>query len=99
MLELTTGGWKEVAVLPEYLGYIGGVLTTFCYIPQIIRVFKLKSAKEISLLFTVMLLIGIICWLFYGILLSLVPIILWNSIALVMSVVLLYAKLKYGKQA
>jgi MtN3 and saliva related transmembrane protein len=85
--------------LPQYLGYIGGVLTTFCYIPQIIKVVKLKSAKEISLLFTIMLLAGVICWLFYGILLSLFPIILWNAIALVIGAILLYAKLKYGEKA
>jgi len=83
--------------LPEFLGYIGGVLTTFCYIPQIIRVFRLKSAKEISLLFTILLLVGVVVWLFYGILLSLGPVILWNSVALVIVSVLLYAKLKYGR--
>lgn len=83
--------------MPEFLGYIGGVLTTFCYIPQIIRVFRLKSAKEISLLFTILLLVGVVVWLFYGILLSLGPVILWNSVALVIVSVLLYAKLKYGR--
>ena len=88
---------KEGFSLAEYLGYIGGVLTTFCYVPQIIRVFRLKSAKEISLLFTVFLLIGIIIWLFYGILLSLAPVILWNAIGLVIVATLLYAKLKYGR--
>jgi MtN3 and saliva related transmembrane protein len=83
--------------LPEYLGYIGGVLTTFCYVPQIVRVFRLKSAKEISLPFTIMLLTGVIIWLLYGILHSLVPIILWNSIGVVVVILLLFAKLKYGK--
>ena len=83
--------------MPEYLSYIGGVLTTFCYIPQIIRVFRLKSAKEISLLFTILLLVGVLVWLFYGILLSLAPIILWNSVGLVIISTLLYAKLKYGR--
>jgi MtN3 and saliva related transmembrane protein len=83
--------------LPEYLGYIGGVLTTLCYIPQIIRVFRLKSAKEISLLFTIMLLVGVVVWLFYGILLSLGPVILWNSIGLAIISALLFAKLKYGR--
>jgi len=87
----------EEVRLPEFLGYIGGVLTTFCYIPQIIRVFRLKSAKEISLLFTILLLVGVVVWLFYGILLSLGPVILWNSVALVIVSVLLYAKLKYGR--
>ena len=83
--------------MPECLGYIGGILTTFCYVPQIIRVFRLKSAKEISLLFTILLLIGVVTWLFYGIFFSLAPIILWNAIAVVIVIVLLYAKLKYGR--
>ena len=83
--------------MPEYLGYVGGILTTFCYVPQIIRVFRLKSAKEISLLFTILLLVGVVVWLFYGIFLSLAPVILWNSIAVVIVAALLYAKVKYGR--
>lgn len=83
--------------MTEYLGYIGGLFTTFCYIPQIIRVFRLKSAKEISLLFTTLLLIGVVIWLVYGIILSLTPIIVWNSIGIVIVTTLLCAKLKYGR--
>lgn len=83
--------------MSDYIGYIAGVLTTFCYIPQIIRVFRLKSAKEISLLFTILLLVGVVVWLVYGILLSLVPIIFWNSIGVVIVVALLYAKVKFGR--
>ncbi len=88
---------RRTFLLPEYLGYIGGVLTTLCYIPQIIRVFRLKSAQEISLPFTIMLLIGVIIWLFYGVFLSLTPIILWNGVGVVIVAALLYAKLKYGR--
>lgn len=58
---------------------------------------KLKSAQEISLSFTLLLLSGIICWLIYGIYLSLPPVILWNAITLVLVSALLYAKLKYGR--
>ena len=84
--------------MAEYLGYAAGVLTTFCYVPQIIRVFKLKSAREISYLYTIFLLIGVIIWLLYGIFLNLVPIILWNSIGFVMVSLLLLGKLLYGRQ-
>jgi MtN3 and saliva related transmembrane protein len=83
--------------LSEYLGYIGGVLTTFCFVPQIIRVFKLKSAREISLLFTILLLFGAVFWLIYGILASLGPVILWNAIMVVMASILVFCKMKYGK--
>jgi MtN3 and saliva related transmembrane protein len=84
--------------LAEYLGYAAGVLTTFCYVPQIIRVFKLKSAREISFLYTFFLLSGVIIWLLYGIFLHLVPIILWNAIGFVMVGLLLFAKLVYGRR-
>ena len=83
--------------MPEYLGYIGGMFTTFCYIPQIIRVFRLKSAKELSLTFSIMLLVGVAAWLAYGIFFSLAPVIIWNSITAVIVAVLLFAKLKYGR--
>jgi MtN3 and saliva related transmembrane protein len=60
----------------EIFGLLGEALTTFGYIPQLLRILKLKSAREISLPFTLSFLVGAICWLTYGILLSLVPVIL-----------------------
>ena len=81
----------------ESLGFVAGALVTCSLIPQIIRVFKLKSAREISLLFTSLLLSGIIIWMVYGIYSGLAPVILWNAIGASLVAVLLYAKLKYGK--
>ena len=85
--------------LAESLGFIAGALVTCSLVPQLIRVFKLKSAREISTLFTILLLLGIISWLAYGISLGLTPVILWNAIGAVLVAVLLYAKLKYGRQS
>ena len=83
--------------LTESLGFIAGALVTCSIVPQLIRVFKLKSAREISMLFTTLLLLGIITWLAYGISLELTPVIVWNAIGAVLVVLLLYAKLKYGR--
>ncbi|MGD0780902.1 MAG: SemiSWEET family transporter [Dehalococcoidales bacterium] len=81
----------------EYLGIVAGVFTTFAVLPQIIRVYKLKSAHEISLIFTASMLIGVIFWLAYGIVLGLISLIIWNSIGIVLNSWLLFAKLKYGR--
>jgi MtN3 and saliva related transmembrane protein len=81
----------------EWLGLIAGAIMTIGFLPQVIRVFKLKSAHEISLTFTILFLIGLGCWLAYGIFLRLTPVILWNSITIVLGAALLYAKLKYGR--
>lgn len=81
----------------EYLGIVAGLLTTFALVPQIMRVYKLKSAREISLLFNTSMLLGIIIWLVYGIVLGLFSLIIWNSIGIVLNGWLLFAKLKYGR--
>ena len=80
----------------EYLGLIAGLLVTCSLIPQIIRVFRLRSAREISAVFTVLLLLGLVLWLVYGIMLTLAPVIIWNAIGAVLAILLLYAKMRYG---
>ncbi len=81
----------------ELLGLLAGALITCSLIPQTIRVFKLKSAREISALFTSLLLLGTISWLVYGILLGLLPVIIWNATGTLLVSALLYAKIKYGR--
>jgi MtN3 and saliva related transmembrane protein len=81
----------------ELLGFIGGALMTLGLIPQVWRLYKLRSAKEISLPFTLLFLVGTACWLTYGIMLRLPPVILWNSISLLLGIAMLFAKIKYGK--
>jgi MtN3 and saliva related transmembrane protein len=77
---------------------IAGVLVTVALVPQVVKIFKLKSALEISLPFTILLLVGMLCWLGYGILKQLSPIILWNAVGAALVATLLFAKLKYGRQ-
>jgi MtN3 and saliva related transmembrane protein len=83
--------WKEL------IGFIGGFLTTMGMVPQVYRLFKLKSAHEISLTFSLSLVIGIALWLVYGILNGLMSVIIWNGIALVLGSGVLYAKMKWGR--
>ena len=81
----------------EFLGFLGGFMTTVGFVPQVWRLFKLKSAHEISLIFTSFFVIGIAFWLSYGISFGLPSVIIWNSITLVLAFSMLYAKLKYGR--
>ncbi len=79
------------------IGFVGGAIMTLGLIPQVLRVYKLRSAREISLLFTLLLLFGLACWVTYGILLRLFPVVFWNALALLLMASLLLAKLKYGR--
>lgn len=81
----------------EILGLVAGAFVTCSLVPQVFRVFRLKSAREISMLFTTLLLIGMFIWIGYGVLLRLVPVIVWNAIGASIVATLLYAKLRYGR--
>ena len=83
--------------LRELLGLIGGALTTMGFVPQVLRLFKLKSAHEISLTFTYLFILGIAFWLAYGISLRMLSVVLWNALTLVLGACMLYAKLRYDK--
>lgn len=80
----------------EILGLLAGFFTSGSLIPQIIQVFKNKSARDISLLFNLMFLTGGLLWLSYGIMDKLTPVIFWNALANVLVILLLIGKIKYG---
>jgi len=80
----------------DIIGYVAGLLVLLSLIPQIIKSWKTKSTKDISLLRYIIYIIGIIMWLIYGIILVNGPMIIANSISLVLASSILYLKLKYG---
>jgi uncharacterized protein with PQ loop repeat len=61
--------------------------------------YRLKSAREISLPFNLLFLMGGVCWLVYGISKDLVSVIVSNAVNLFLVLAMLYAKLKYGRQS
>jgi len=93
---LTRNKKRHILSSTEFIGIVAGACTTLGFIPQVIRVFLLKSTREISLPFTLTFLTGISLWLVYGILADLAPVIFWNAASAFLGTLLLYAKLKYG---
>jgi len=83
--------WQQI------LGLIAGALIAVSFIPQIYRLFKLKSAREISLVFSLLQLSGGIMWLIYGLFLSLPAVIVANCVNVALVCLILYAKIKYGR--
>jgi len=77
------------------LGLAAGALTTFSFLPQVIKTWKLKETKDISLGMYMLLSIGVFLWLAYGLFKKDLPIILANGIGLILVFVILFFKLKY----
>ena len=64
------------------LGLIGALLTTVSFLPQVIKVFKTRSTKDISAGMFALFVIDFFVWLIYGILIKDIPLIIANSFAL-----------------
>jgi MtN3 and saliva related transmembrane protein len=82
----------------ELIGSIAGFLSSVTFLPQVIKTYKSKSAKDISLPMFLIVISSVILWLIYGALISNRPIIYTNSAVLIMGVIMIVLKLKYGKQ-
>ena len=79
----------------KYIGFLAAFCTTFAFIPQAVKVWKTKSTKDISLYMFIIFTVGVFSWLIYGIAISDMPIILANSVTLVLSLFILIYKIKY----
>ena len=77
------------------IGYAAALLTTFSSIPQIIRVYKLKESRDISLWTASVLSAGILLWFIHGILIVDLPVILANGVSLGLSVLMFGLVVKY----
>jgi MtN3 and saliva related transmembrane protein len=77
------------------IGLIAAALTTGALLPQLIKVWKTKSTKDISTGMFALTSAGVFVWLIYGMIVNNFPIIIANSLAFVQAVVILFFKVKY----
>jgi MtN3 and saliva related transmembrane protein len=82
--------------LMDYTGYAAAICTTSAYIPQVVRVWRTRSTKDISLKMFLVLITGLALWLTYGFLKGEIPIIAANGITLMLAGTILFFKLKHG---
>ncbi|MBU3958836.1 MAG: SemiSWEET transporter [Candidatus Omnitrophica bacterium] len=80
------------------IGSTAAVFTMFAFIPQIIKVLKTKSVKDVSLVTLLQLSLGVTLWIAYGIHLKDAIIITANSITLVTLIILLCLYFNYRRR-
>ena len=82
--------------LNSLVGLSAGFLTTVAFVPQVTKIWKTRSAKDVSLPTFIAFTIGVALWLAYGLLEGEPPIIVWNAVTLVLAGAILTMKLKFG---
>lgn len=82
--------------MTDLIGLSAGFLTTIAFVPQVARIWKTKSAKDVSLPTFIAFTIGVGLWLAYGIAKQEPPLIVWNAVTLVLAGAILGMKMKFG---
>ncbi|NQO20017.1 SemiSWEET transporter [Streptococcus suis] len=77
------------------VGFIAACLTTFGFVPQVIKVVKTKDTESISLGMYMMSVIGMSLWLFHGIIQGDTALIIANSLSVTLAGIILVYKLVY----
>ena len=80
----------------EVVGFGAAALTTVAFVPQAVLTWKQRRAEGVSLGMYVVFVLGVACWLAYGILIGSAPIIVANIITLALSGFILAMKLRHG---
>jgi MtN3 and saliva related transmembrane protein len=80
----------------EIFGSIGAACTTLSFVPQVLQIWKTKSAKDVSLPMYLMFIVGVICWLVYGLMLNAWPIIIANVVTSMLALAVVIMKLRWG---
>ena len=82
----------------DLIGYAAATGTTVSFLPQLIRVVRLRSARDISLGMFLIFSAGTALWLTYGVLSRSWPVAGANAVTLVLSISILVLKLRFDRE-
>lgn len=80
----------------ELIGVIAAILTTSGFAPQVYKSLKTKEVGGVSLTMYVVMFIGLLFWLYYGILMNSFSMILANTVSGMLVLVQIVAKIIYS---
>jgi MtN3 and saliva related transmembrane protein len=77
------------------LGMIAGTLTTAAFVPQVLKTWKSRSAKDISMGMFALFSTGVFLWILYGVSIGATPVIVANGITFVLAMAIVVFKLRF----
>ena len=77
------------------VGYIASAVTVFTFLPQVVKTWKEKSAKNVSLMMFIIAISNEVLWIVYGVMRDDMVIILTNIVMMCMASFMIYLKLRY----
>ena len=80
---------------PLIIGLCAGSLCVISFLPQVIKIFRTKNTRDLSLITFSLFSLGVFLWLIYGILIKSLPVILTNAAMAVLTLLIVVMKVKY----
>ncbi|MEK7943681.1 SemiSWEET transporter [Pigmentiphaga sp. YJ18] len=76
----------------DLLGTVAAILTTLSFMPQLIKIWRTRSAADISYAMYALFVLGLVLWLVYGAAIGSVPMILANGAVLAQALAVIAMK-------
>jgi MtN3 and saliva related transmembrane protein len=80
------------------VGFIGFFTSTVSMLPQLYQTFKTKSAKDLSTLMLINIIVCSLSWIAYGVLTNALAIWITNVFMTIVTIVILILKFKYSSK-
>jgi MtN3 and saliva related transmembrane protein len=80
------------------IGTVAGTLTTASFLPQVITVYRRKSARDLSFAYLLVFAIGVACWFIYGLLIRSVPVVITNVVTLTLVIAIMAMKTQFDRK-
>ncbi|MDE1161213.1 MAG: SemiSWEET transporter [Acidobacteriaceae bacterium] len=82
----------------DLFGYTAAICNAVSFVPQLLRVYRLKSAQGVSFSTFAMYSFGSLCWVIYGVHAHSMPVLLANALTLLLSTCIAILKMRYDRR-
>ncbi|MFH1190534.1 MAG: SemiSWEET transporter [Candidatus Omnitrophota bacterium] len=79
----------------DMIATVAGICTTVSFLPQVIKVYRTRHTKDLSLTMYVVFSCGVFLWFVYGAHIHSWPIMIANGVTFILSMYILAMKVKY----
>jgi len=80
---------------PTWVGLVAGLLTSIASLPQLIKTWRSRHVRDLSIWQPLLLSVGVGLWLVYGVMIRDMPLILANITPLICNLLLTAMKIRY----
>ena len=77
----------------DLLGFLAAALTSLSFVPQVVKIIVTRDTRGISLHMYFLFVVGVACWLAWGVMKNQLPVVLANGLTLALSGTVLLLKI------